>query len=172
MAKSTEPNGVAMRSLHHIGVVVASIEKVGEQFAATMGATWDGVVIEDPLQGARVSFFDSGPDQPLIELVEPVGPKSPLVSFLQRGGGLHHLCYEVASLDEELERNLSHRAHIVRPPMPAVAFDGRRIAWVYTPNRMLIEYLEASAASVPSASDDSADEDPADAGLAEAGEGS
>ena len=33
-------------------------------------------------------------------------------------------------------------AIVTRQPMPAVAFDGRRIAWIYTKNRLLIEYLE------------------------------
>ena len=31
---------------------------------------------------------------------------------------------------------------LISPPAPAVAFDGRRIAWVYTPTRQLIELLE------------------------------
>ncbi len=28
---------------------------------------------------------------------------SPILSFLQKGGGLHHLCYEVTNLDSELD---------------------------------------------------------------------
>jgi hypothetical protein len=31
---------------------------------------------------------------------------------------------------------------IVRRPKPAVAFDGRRIAWVLTPENLLVELLE------------------------------
>ena len=36
----------------------------------------------------------------------------------------------------------SRGAIVTRQPMPAVAFGGRRIAWIYTKNRLLIEYLE------------------------------
>jgi methylmalonyl-CoA/ethylmalonyl-CoA epimerase len=32
---------------------------------------------------------------------------------------------------------------IVSPPVPAVAFGGRRIAWIYTRSRQLFELVEA-----------------------------
>jgi methylmalonyl-CoA/ethylmalonyl-CoA epimerase len=31
---------------------------------------------------------------------------------------------------------------MVSDPMPAVAFGGRRIAWLYTPTRQLLELVE------------------------------
>jgi methylmalonyl-CoA/ethylmalonyl-CoA epimerase len=55
---------------------------------------------------------------------------------------LHHLCYEVKSLEDQLAFSRSEGAIVTRPPMPAVAFSGRRIAWVYTKNKLLIEFLE------------------------------
>jgi hypothetical protein len=36
----------------------------------------------------------------------------------------------------------SRRDPIVRAPTPAVAFEGRRIGWVYTKSKLLLEYLE------------------------------
>ena len=35
-----------------------------------------------------------------IELLEPLGDGSPIAAFLERnpGGGIHHLCYEVADI--------------------------------------------------------------------------
>ena len=45
-------------------------------------------------------------------------------------------------LEQELARARSCGAVITRRPKPAVAFGGRRIAWIYTKNRLLIEYLE------------------------------
>ena len=32
---------------------------------------------------------------------------------------------------------------IIRPPVPAVAFGGRRIAWALTRKRLLVEFLES-----------------------------
>jgi len=129
--------------LHHVGFVVGSIAEVGHCFARSIGASWDGKVICDPLQGAEVAFLRyDGIDSPMIELVQPSGAASPLHRFLKGGGGLHHLCYEVDSLQIQLESSRSSGALIVKPPLPAVAFGGRRIAWVYTGQRLLLEYLE------------------------------
>lgn len=80
---------------------------------------------------------------PQIELIEPAGEDSPVRSFLSKGGGLHHLCYEVRNLEAQLELSRSQGGKLVRAPMPAVAFDGRRIAWVYAKEKLLIEFLES-----------------------------
>jgi methylmalonyl-CoA/ethylmalonyl-CoA epimerase len=79
----------------------------------------------------------------MIELVEPAGPESPVSRILKRGGGLHHLCYEVENLESHLEFCRSVGMTIMRKPVPAVAFGGRRIAWVLAKRRLLIEYLES-----------------------------
>lgn len=128
---------------HHVGFVVASIKAMGPSIAKTLGADWSGEIVHDPLQEARVAFLRcAGPETPAIELVEPAGEKSPLHKFLSRGGGLHHVCYEVDLLEQELERSRSAGCLIVKNPLPAVAFGGRRIAWIYTSEKLLIEYLE------------------------------
>lgn len=130
-------------SFHHVGFVIASIKKAGESIAQSLGTEWDGEIIHDPLQHVRVAFLRAGaPNDPLVELVEPVGPESTVSQFLKRGGGLHHLCYEVNSLGEQLEVSKALGGLVARQPLPAVAFGGRRIAWVYTKNRLLLEYLE------------------------------
>jgi methylmalonyl-CoA/ethylmalonyl-CoA epimerase len=129
--------------LHHIGFVVLSIQESAESFARSLGATWDGNIVFDPLQRVRVTFFQGhNPTDPLIELVEPGGPESPVSRFLDRGGGLHHLCYEVKDLDSHLRFCQSVGTIIIRPPVPAVAFGGRRIAWAVTKKRLLMEFLE------------------------------
>ena len=128
---------------HHVGFVVASIQEMGPAFAKSLGAEWNGEIIHDPLQEARVTFLRcEGPASPAIELVEPAGDNSPLHKFLSRGGGLHHVCYEVDLLEERLEQSRSAGCLIVRKPLPAVAFGGRRIAWIYTREKLLVEYLE------------------------------
>jgi methylmalonyl-CoA/ethylmalonyl-CoA epimerase len=129
--------------LHHVGFVVASIQNSVKEFAQSLEADWDGVITQDPHQVVRVTFLGSkAAGDPLFELVEPAGEKSPVIPFLNKGGGLHHLCYEVPDLGKQLASSRSKGGLITRPPMPAEAFGGRRIAWVYTKSRLLIEYLE------------------------------
>jgi methylmalonyl-CoA/ethylmalonyl-CoA epimerase len=75
--------------------------------------------------------------------VEPAGEDSPVSRFSKQGGGLHHLCYEVGDLAEHLKFVKAARCVVVRAPRPAVAFEQRLIAWALTPERLLLEFLEA-----------------------------
>jgi methylmalonyl-CoA/ethylmalonyl-CoA epimerase len=131
-------------TLHHVGYVVASIADSAERFTRSIHGAWDGRIIHDPIQTVHVAFLRQPPPaEALIELVQPDGPQSRVAAFLKRGGGLHHLCYEVDALDEQLEYSRSLGAVLIQEPAPAVAaFDGRRVAWVYTPDKLLLEYLE------------------------------
>jgi len=130
-------------TFHHVGFVVSSIAQLGQDFARSLGAEWNGEIIHDPLQQARVTFMQCGPSGgPAIELIEPDSEASPLSKSLARGGGLHHICHEVDSIDAQLEYCRSTGSLIVKQPLPAVAFRGRRIAWVYTKQKLLVEYLE------------------------------
>lgn len=129
--------------LHHVGFVVASISNVAKGFATSLLAIWDERIFADSNQRVRVTFLKGpGASDALVELIEPDGPDSPVLSFLKKGGGLHHLCYEVKYLESQLKFAQAAGGKIVRPPLPAVAFNGRRIAWIYTKYQLLLEFLE------------------------------
>lgn len=128
--------------LHHIGYVVDDIERSMPGFARSLQGVWDGRIWEDPHQKVKVAFLEVSQTS-RIELVAPHGESSPVARFLlERGGGLHHLCYQVDELEAEIAAMRARAALLVRPPKPAVAFGGRRIAWVLTSERLLIELLE------------------------------
>ena len=129
-------------SLHHVGYVVADIASSIEGFAFSTQTKWDGIISEDPHQKVKVAFLTGRSQDAQIELVQPVAADSPVREFLQKGGGLHHLCYEVENLEAELSGFRTRHALIARRPKPAVAFQGRRIAWVLTAEKLLIELLE------------------------------
>jgi methylmalonyl-CoA/ethylmalonyl-CoA epimerase len=130
-------------SLHHIGYVVASIAEEIDRWRLALSAVSVTATYEDQIQQARVAFLDLPPDGlTKVELVEPLGQDSRVASFLNRGGGLHHLCFEVDDIDRQLSQMKMQKAMLLRRPQPAVAFGGRRIAWMLTREKLLIEYLE------------------------------
>jgi methylmalonyl-CoA/ethylmalonyl-CoA epimerase len=130
-------------TFHHFGYVVPSIKDAANDFASSLMLEWDGCIVHDPLQTVYVTFLRPRlPGNAVMELVQPEGEHSTVHNFCKRGGGLHHLCYEVNNLDEQLQRARAHGDLMARKPLPAAAFRGRRIAWVYTRNRLLLEYLE------------------------------
>ncbi len=131
--------------LHHIGYAVESIEAEAPRFARLLGATWDEVIYHDPRQQARVSFLNASNGlaaAPKFELVAGDGEDAPLSRFVAKGGGLHHICYEVGDLDAHVAHMKELGALLIMAPQPAVAFAGRRVAWMFTRPHLLLEYIE------------------------------
>ncbi len=131
--------------MHHVGLVVASIEACAPGMSRALLVEWNREIFTDPLQRVRVTFLKGGDRNPLVELVEPLGQDSPVFRFLCQGGGLHHLCYEVFSIAEHLDRIRAAGGVIVSRPKPAVAFGGRPIAWALTREKLLVEFLQEAA---------------------------
>lgn len=133
--------------LHHVGFVVADIAAGMRGFVDALAANWDGRIFHDPLQKVKVAFLCTKTGDAMIELVEPAAPDSPVARFLkEKGGGLHHLCYEVGDLAASMTEWKDRGALVVKRPLPAVAFEGRRIGWVVTRERLLVELLERGPA--------------------------
>ena len=129
--------------MHHVGYVVEDIDSCVQGFLKSLDASWDGRIFEDPDQKVRVTFLTTGPGDAQVELVQPNAPDAPVRRFLQeKGGGLHHLCYETDDLENELASMRARGGSIAKRPKPAVAFGGRRIAWIITAERLLVELLE------------------------------
>ena len=86
--------------LNHVGVATPSIERSVAMYRDVLGATHVGDAFDLPAQGVRVCFVDAPNTQ--IELIEPLGADSPILKFLEKNplGGQHHLCFEVADIDE------------------------------------------------------------------------
>jgi len=127
--------------LHHVGIAVSGIAKHAEQYRRALGISLTSEIIEDELQKVRVAFAQVG-DGVFVEFVEPLGDDSPICNLLKRGGGLYHLCYLVPDIEAAIEQVRRAGGVIVSGPNPARAFDNRQIAFVYTPDRSLIEFLQ------------------------------
>ncbi len=117
--------------LRHIGVAVRSIDAAAPGTEKRL----------DPLQNVRVGFVEL--NGVLCELVEPVDERSPVNGYLKQSKvSLYHLCFEVPDLERALQHARRHGFHTLGRPKPAAAFEGRRIAWVFSPVLGLFELLE------------------------------
>ena len=85
--------------LNHVGVATPSIEQSVALYRDMLGATKIHEPFDLPAQGVRVCFVDTPNSQ--IELIEPLGPDSPIVNFLEKNpaGGQHHVCFEVPDIE-------------------------------------------------------------------------
>jgi methylmalonyl-CoA/ethylmalonyl-CoA epimerase len=102
--------------LNHIGVATPSIEESVARYRELMGAEVVRAPFDLPAQGVRVCFVDTPNSQ--IELIEPLGPDSPIVNFLEKNpaGGQHHVCFEVPDIHAAKAELESKGARILGEP--------------------------------------------------------
>jgi methylmalonyl-CoA/ethylmalonyl-CoA epimerase len=130
---------------HHIGYAVADIQRhLDEHMIPLYAPLHISETVADPIQKVRVCFVTMHGGS-LIELVEPLGNDSPVRRFIgSPRGGLYHLCYEVADMESAIAQFRARGCLPLGRPVPAAAFDGRRIIFLMTPQRDLVELLEAT----------------------------
>lgn len=127
----------------HLGIVVADLDKALESYREIFGYELLRGPYDDPIQQVRVCFIGSGAaGHPQLELVAPLNEKSPVKTLLDKGVGAYHMCYQALNIEQALSDLRAKGCSIVSRPVPAVAFGGSRIAWLYTPTRQLLELVE------------------------------
>ena len=128
----------------HMGVAVQDIHAAILVYQDLFGYKLLSGPYDDPQQQATVAFLGLGePHEFVVELIAPLGKGSHVARLLEKGGGAYHVCYEVADIERTLTDLRSMRCLIVREPAPAVAYQGRRIAWIMLPTRQLMELVES-----------------------------
>jgi methylmalonyl-CoA/ethylmalonyl-CoA epimerase len=129
-----------MMTFHHVGIAVASIATAAVSYEQALGLKLEGPIVQDETQRVRVAFVPTGPAS-YIEFVEPMDDTSPVSRIVKRGGGPYHVCYVVRELEDAIEQVIRSGGRLVSGPVPAKAFHNREIAFVYTPDRSLVELL-------------------------------
>lgn len=131
---------------HHIGVACAPdalAQGAEREKLDLLGYSTEGEEWTDDRLGMRGQFMVAGgAGAPRLELVAPYGSQSPVTTWLDRGIKLYHLAFLATDLSAELKRMSEHRAKLMLPPTPAVAFGGRQVAFVMLPPLLLIEVIE------------------------------
>jgi len=117
-----------LKKVDHIGVAVHSIAEARVFYEQGLGLVMSPV--EDlPAQKVRVAFFQVG--EVKVELLEPMAADAAVAKFLEKNGaGLHHVCYEVASVADELARLTAQGVPLIdKAPRPGA--HGTQIAFIH-----------------------------------------
>ena len=87
--------------IHHVGIAVRDLDKALEFYRDTLGLHVHAMdTVED--QGVRAALLTIGESE--IELLEPTSPEANMAKFIERRGeGLHHICFQTADVDGELD---------------------------------------------------------------------
>ena len=130
-----------IKKINHIAVAVNNLDEAAKFYQTVMALTLSGVEVV-PAQKTKVGFFKIGESN--IELVQPAEPDSPLVKFLEtKGQGIHHICFEVDNIEEEVKAFLEKGATMVdQKPRPGA--HNTKVAFVHPKSSggVLIELCE------------------------------
>ena len=128
--------------LNHVGVAVPDIEQACETYRSLYGATDITVPFDMPEQGVKVCFVNLPNSQ--IELIEPLNEASPIANFLKKNpaGGQHHVCFEVADINEAVTEMEKRGATVLGKPR--IGAHGTMIIFVHPKNSngVLVELME------------------------------
>jgi methylmalonyl-CoA/ethylmalonyl-CoA epimerase len=129
--------------LDHLGLVVEDIQKYFDEFLKpVLGIKELSEIYSDYNQQSKVAFVkdDKGCR---IELIEPMNASSPVSQVLKKKrGSLHHMCFIAEDFEQDIKRLRDNKCLMISPPNPAVAFDGRRVVFFFTPTYEVIEIVE------------------------------
>jgi methylmalonyl-CoA/ethylmalonyl-CoA epimerase len=83
--------------LNHVAIAVPDLDSATSLYRDTLGAKVSAPVPQ-PAHGVTVVFVELPNTK--IELLHPLGEKSPIQAFLDKNasGGIHHVCYEVPDI--------------------------------------------------------------------------
>jgi len=80
-------------------------------------------------QGVEAVLLDVGENH--VELLAPLGPDTPVGKFLaKKGPGLHHVAYQTADIDAELERLKAAGLRLI-DEQPRIGIRGSRVAFLH-----------------------------------------
>ncbi|MBI1359633.1 MAG: methylmalonyl-CoA epimerase [Alphaproteobacteria bacterium] len=131
--------------LNHIGVAVPSVEAAMDTYRKLYGATEFVQPFDMPAQGVRVAFVNLPNSQ--IELIEPLGEKSPIINFLEKNpkGGQHHVCFEVKDIHEAKADMEKKGAKVLGEPR--IGAHGTLVIFVHPKDSdgVLVELMETPA---------------------------
>ena len=112
--------------LHHIGIVVPKIADSFpemKKFIKFDQTTTPTLIVS---QKVNVCFLQLGETR--LELIEPIGDDSPVANFAKKGGGYHHLCFEVPNIQRQIDEFVKNGARVIVEPVKG--FEDRLTAFV------------------------------------------
>ena len=97
--------------LHHIGIVVENIQKSLGDLIKYLD--FESTTMPSLVGSQKVNICFLKTNNVFLELIEPAEENSPISNFIKKGGGFHHLCFEVDDIHLELEKMKKNGVRII-----------------------------------------------------------
>ncbi len=116
--------------LNHVAIATKDIAAATKVYRDTLGAKVSEQVPQ-PDHGVTTVFVELPNTK--IELLEPLGPNSPIAKFLEKNqsGGIHHLCYEVDDIHVAIKQMKENGATITGTGEPRIGAHGKPVVFLH-----------------------------------------
>jgi len=130
--------------LNHVAIAVPDLAEAAALYATALGADVSQPV-PHPEHGVTVVFVTLPNTK--VELLEPLGERSPIEAFLERNpsGGIHHICYEVEDIRAASAKLKASGARVLGDGEPKIGAHGKPVLFLHPKdfNGTLIEIEQA-----------------------------
>lgn len=133
--------------IDHVGYLTGNIEKAISEFILLGYHQVSDIIVDDieyegrPSRNVKLCFLEN--DEVRIELVAPINEASDVYATLKRQGeGPYHVCYQVEKLEEAIIDMKKSGWVVIREPQMAVAFNYKKVVFLYKRNVGTTELVE------------------------------
>ena len=119
-----------VKKLGHVAIAVRDLTAAARVYRDTLGADVS-LPLPQPEHGVTVVFVTLPNTK--VELLEPLGDKSPIENFVSRNpdGGIHHICYEVDDILAARDRLVADGARLVGSGEPKTGAHGKPVLFLH-----------------------------------------
>jgi methylmalonyl-CoA/ethylmalonyl-CoA epimerase len=116
--------------LNHVAIAVPKLADAAAVYRKALGAQVSEPVPQ-PEHGVTVVFVTLPNTK--IELLEPLGEKSPIAAYLERNpsGGMHHVCYEVDDILAARDHLKAAGARVLGDGEPKIGAHGKPVLFLH-----------------------------------------
>ena len=129
--------------IEHIGIAVNSIDKDAPFWKHILNIPHRGTeAVEN--QGVTTDIYDTGRGK--VELLEAMGPDTPIGKFLEkRGAGMHHVCFEVDNITTAIKELKQDNIQVLSNE-PTMGAEGYKVVFIHPKSTggVLVELAEKS----------------------------
>ena len=116
-------------SIDHVGIATKSIEEA-TVFWKALGLVTESDHVNHE-QGVRIRMLEGGADSPKVELLEPLGPETPVGKFIsKRGEGIQQIAFTVDDISVTISRLIESGCKMINEE-PLEGVGGTLIAFVH-----------------------------------------
>ena len=126
--------------IHHIGFLTNKISQTLSDFKS-LNYKKKGPKIDDKLLMVNIQFIKNS--KSIIELVEPYKKNYGLKMILGKKIYAYHFAYKVRNLSNEIKKLKKKNFKLIVNPVPAKAFNNKKIAFLTMKNGFIIELIES-----------------------------